>query len=42
LNDDFARNLSHHDPDYKALAEETPKKGSSDLKGHFRRKLVKI
>jgi hypothetical protein len=42
LSDYFARNLSHHYPDYKALAEETPKQGSSDLKGHFGIHLVKI
>jgi hypothetical protein len=42
LNDGFARNLSHLYPDYKTLAEETSKKGSSYLKGHFASNSVKI
>jgi len=42
LNDGFARNLSHHYPDYKTLIEEASKKASSYLKGHFARSSVKI
>jgi hypothetical protein len=42
LNNGFAGNLSHLYPDYKTLAEETSKEGSSYLKGHFASNSVNI